>query len=252
MPEHILLMNRRPPRGRVPPQLRPYLFKKKHHSRRGKTYTVKAHRVSESHGKNRRPHKVRAHFVRTRSGGRTYVASHRSNRRHNPRSLGFGAMVKGVPGEFVAALIGAVGAIGIEWGWSKLAGKLPAQLQTGWGAVAAEAGLTLGVGYGLSKTKVVPQRMIAAGVIGSLVVISYSALKPLIAAKLNLTGLRDYQLYPGARRMAAYIPSNQAMLPGPGGGGGVGAYIPGNAIQNPAAAIRGVMGPGVGGIAPSY
>lgn len=240
MPEHILLMNpRRPRRGVVPPQLRPYLFKKKGHGgrrRKGRTYTVKPHRVTE-HRTNRRPHKVRAHYVR----------SYRSNRRHRHNPISLKGLVGGVPGELVAALIGAVGAIGIEWGWSKVATKLPATFQTGWGAVAAEAGLALVAGYGLGKALPSQKRMINAGVVGSLVVIGYSALKPIVAAKLGLSGLHDYRLY----GMNAYIPGRPA-LPAPPGVGRLSAYIPGNPIQNPAAALRGVMGPGVGGVAPSY
>lgn len=241
MAEHILLMNPRRKGGRrrrrgsarkgvVPPQLRPYLF--------GRRHKKHAHRENPRRHKSHRRNPRRSHAI---------VMRPRYRRRGNPRSLFGGSGMSSIKKQVIGAGVGITGAIVMDVAWSKLRPRLPASMQSGYMASAVEAGAVLALGWGLGKYVMPRQKEeIRAGVVGALTVIGFQVLYPLISAKLGLSGLGAYMAPPGAAMLPAPAAVRHMPL------ADYSAYrltSPAPGVQNAAAAIRGNMSPGVGGVA---
>lgn len=97
----------------------------------------------------------------------------RSARRRNPAGLNLNS----IKGRVLPAITGAVGAMIVDKGFDMLGDKLPAALQSGWGRVAAKAGVALLAGYALEKTKVLDATSRTSLIAGSLTVIAYQAIQ---------------------------------------------------------------------------
>jgi hypothetical protein len=182
------------------------------------------------------------------------------NPRRRSRGMGGFSTRSILSGMVIPAAIGAGGGIALDVAWGYLAPKLPTTFQSGWGAALGQGATAVGLGWALSKAMPRQRHAIAAGVVGALVIVVYNAVKPTLATILpgGVAGLGapgDYTAYRlprvtygrtvAPRRMGAYLPG--AALPAlPRKVGYIG---PGSSIQNPAAAMRGNMGPGVGGVA---
>lgn len=113
----------------------------------------------------------------------------------------------------VPAGIGAASAVVLNIGWGYLAPNLPASVQTGMGALAAQAGVVVVAGAVLSRAMPSSSRNITAGVVGALTVVAYSALSSLLSGTSFAMG--DYRHY---RRMGAYMAMPGAgarLLPSP-------------------------------------
>lgn len=251
MPEHILLMNPRRRRRAVrkthrnfmprPHWVAPHFSR----SRSGRIERVSGHRANP-----RRRHRVRGHFMRDAllGGRRVWVRPHRSNPRRSFSRASFG----GLEGLIMPTLAGAAGGIALDFAWTKLSPKLPTTFQSGWGAFAGEAVAAVAIGWGLGKVMPRQKREIMAGVVGALVIVTYQALQPMLASSLGISGLNDYTAYPTGGRVGAYMPPRASApfaLPPPSGVSGVDIVSPASAVQDAARALRGNMGPGVGGVA---
>lgn len=235
MTEQILLMN--PRKGRMPAGLARYWAKK----RRRKRHANPKPRRRAVRAKSSRRHRRRIHFKRTvrryAAAARRHVYRHR-RRRSNPRFSVAG--IKGqVVGTVVPAVIGGVGAVGLDLAWGYGAGYLPAPLQTGWGATGAKVGAALLIGYALSRFTPVSKRAVASGVLGAVTVIAYQAIRDFAKTTFpdakGLGGYADYIDYSVLNRagMGAYMPGGRPQLgfvnPAPlldQSVPGMGAYMP--------------------------
>lgn len=245
MTEHILLMNPRR-KGRMPPALARYWA-----SRRGKGRTH-ASNPRKRRRINPRPYRVRhavaGHFARSAmaAGRRVWVRRHMSNPRGSIREH-----MAGLQGLIMPTVAGAVGGIALDFAWTKLSPKLPTTFQTGWGAFAGEAVAAVALGWGLGKVMPRQRKEIMAGVVGALVIITYQAIQPMLASSLGIAGVGDYTAYNTGGRVGAYMPAGnpQFALPAPVRVAGLGITTPASVVQDATAALRGNMGPGVGGVA---
>lgn len=211
MTEQILLLNprRKSRRGRMPAGLARYWASK----RRRRLSNPRRHRL-RARRRNPRRHHVRSYTER-RGRRRIYVRGHASNprryrrRQRNPRGE-IGTMLQDY---IVPAGIGAASAVVLNIGWGYLAPNLPASVQTGMGALAAQAGVVVVAGAVLSRAMPSSSRNITAGVVGALTVVAYSALSSLLSGTSFAMG--DYRHY---RRMGAYMAMPGAgarLLPSP-------------------------------------
>jgi hypothetical protein len=247
MTESVLLLNPRRRRRRgMPAGLRRYWATRRRR--------VSNPRRRRSHHRNPR-HRVRAYTERRR--GRTiHVRGHYSNprryRRHrrNPRG-DVGTLLSDY---LIPAGIGAASAVVLNIGWGYLAPSLPTSVQTGIGALAAQAGLVIVAGAVLSRSMPGSSRGINAGVVGALTVVAYSALANMLQGTSfapNMSGLHDYRRY----RVGAYMPGTAATaLPAPARAavaarrmGRVGWVSPAARLAGPMGAYMTYRGPAYGG-----
>jgi hypothetical protein len=208
MTESVLLLNPRRRRRRgMPAGLRRYWATRRRR--------VSNPRRRRAHRRNPRHH-VRAYTER-RAGRRIRVRGHYSNprryRRHrrNPRG-DVGTLLSDY---LVPAGIGAASAVVLNIGWGYLAPSLPSSVQTGMGALAAQAGIVIVAGAVLSRAMPSSSRGINAGIVGALTVVAYSALASMLQGTsfgTSVSGLRDYRRY----RVGAYMPGTApTALPAP-------------------------------------
>lgn len=184
---------------------------------------------------NPRRRKRRAKKSR-RSRRRHGFRARRSRRLRNPR-MGLPS-VRGIAGEVTPALIGAVGAMGLDVAMAYA--PLPDALRSGWGRTAAQLAGALLLGFVASRVPFVGRRNAQIATLGALTIVAYNALRPLaadsIGAKVKgLSGLADFGDYQmGAYmnpRLGAYMNPAPALLPGRSpvaamqGASGMGAYI---------------------------
>jgi len=221
MTEQVLLLNprrRRRRSRRMPAGLARYWASK----RRRLSNPRRSHHRRRAHRYNPR-HRVRAYTERRR-GRRIYVRGHMSNprryRRHrrNPRDTA-GTLLSDY---LVPAGIGAGSAIVLNIAWGYLAPNLPESVQSGIGALAAQAGVVIVAGAVLSRAMPRHSRGITAGVVGALTVVAYSAATQLLSQSgFGVSGLHDYRRY---RRVGAYMAmpgAPAALLPARPGSAGV-------------------------------
>lgn len=181
--------------------------RRKRRAKRSKWYSVKAHQRNPRH--RRGGHKTRRRRLR------------------NPR---FGMpSVKSITGEIGPALIGAVGAMGLDIGMAYL--PLPTMLQSGWGKVAAQLGGALALGFIAAKIPGVGRSRAQAATLGALTIVAYNAIRPLAASTIGdkvkgLSGLADFGDFQG---MGAYMNPAPALLtrssPIANAQSGMGAYM---------------------------
>lgn len=110
----------------------------------------------------------------------------------------------------IGAGIGAVGAVGLDYVWQYVSGRLLAnypQLQTGYVGTLAKAGVALAAGWGASKVVGKPLAIAAAG--GALTVIAYQLLHQMIAANAPAAAI-PATTTAATPAMAAYMPNSMA------------------------------------------
>ena len=251
MTEQVLLLNpRRKRRGRrgMPAGLRRYWASK----RRRLANPRRRRRVARARRSNPRHRRVRAYSARR--SRRVYARSNprrMRRRRRNPRDM-TGTLLSDY---LLPAGIGAVSAVALNIAWGYIAPNLPESVQSGMGALAAQAGVVIVAGAVLSRAMPRHNRGITAGVVGALTVVAYSAATQLLSGSgFGVSGLHDYRRYRRVGNLNAYMrmPGASPMaLPARPGSGGVRA--PGNSPRigrvgwvSPSPALRGLRGPPMG------
>lgn len=177
----------------------------------------------------------------------------------NPLSL---PRMGGLEHEIVPAVVGGLGAIGVDIGLAYASPYLPTFLQSGWGRIGAQVIAAVGLGYGAGA--MIDRKTGTAVMAGALTITAYSALRQVLAPTLGanikgLSGLADFSDYSpmwsgysaagsnmGAYmrnpRMGAYMNPGQPVQPVGVGMGRLGrlGYTPGR-YMNPAARLSAYM-----------
>lgn len=205
MSEQILLLN---PRHK----------KRRHNKRRRARRRHNRRPVARRRRRTRARRHNRRFYVRARRRTRTrrhnrrrFVARRRHNRRytrrHNRRFSVPG--VGSLKSIIVPAVVGAFGALGIDYAWGYVSQQpmVPAQLKSGWGGIAAKAALALGlgaVGYKFARGQ---RKFVAWAVGGALTYQAIGVIRSLMSGQ-SMSGYIDYQAYnlPGSR-MSGYMRS---------------------------------------------
>lgn len=232
MTEQVLLLNPRRRSRRMPAGLARYWASR----RRRRLPNPRRRRIRARRANPR--HRVRP-YVERRARRRVYVRGHSSNprryrrRRRNPRGE-VGTLLQDY---LVPAGIGAASAVVLNIGWGYLAPNLPTSVQSGMGALAAQAGIVVVAGAVLSRAMPNASRGITAGVVGALTVIAYSGLSSLLSGTSFAMG--DYRHY----RMGAYMSPGAAARALPAPMRGRVAAKRGVGWMSPAPALRGLRGP---------
>jgi len=148
--------------------------------------------------------------ARRRNTGRRRYHARRHNRRYTRRYNRRGMSMPGVGSIrsiVVPALIGAGGAFVVDYAWGYVSGisQVPAYLKSGWGGIAAKAGLALGLGALGFKYAKGQRKFIAYMVGGALTYQAVGVIRSLMSGQ-PMSGYVDYQAYnlPGTR-MAGYM-----------------------------------------------
>jgi hypothetical protein len=139
---------------------------------------------------NRRRRSHHKHHARRRY--RAHNPRRRFRRYRNPREGGsFGPIM---PKYLMPALIGGVGAVGFDILWGYVEPKLPASLQGGWAATAAEVAVILAAMWGLDKALPRQRTKIGVAGLGALTIVAYNVVKGLAPQILpaGTPGLQGY------------------------------------------------------------
>jgi hypothetical protein len=189
--------------------------------------------------------------VRLSNPRRHHAVTRYRRRIRNPR-MPSAASIKGM---VIPAVVGGVGAVGLDYLWGYTAPYLPASLQAGYIGTVAKSAVAIGGGW--LAGKVIGRQAAAAGVVGALTVIAYQTIHQLIAGTLTAPTVSAAAAAPAATPgMSAYMPRRGQMgWVSPGStlrglhGARFGAYAPGIRAPQPGSS-RLVNTPG-GGVAPS-
>lgn len=179
-------------------------------------------RYWRSHRRGRHHSRARAVNPRRRAHRRHYrnprryrrYAAHYRRRRRNPRNGQTTAVIR----EFIVpALIGGVGAVGMNIVWGALEPNLPASLQSGWAASITEAATVLLAAWALGKAIPDERHAIGVAAVGALTVIGYTV----------LMGIAPQILPAGTPGLSAYMLAGPTRYPLRGlAGPGLRAYMP--------------------------
>ncbi len=230
MSESVLLLNPRRRRRGMPAGLKRYWASR----RRRRLENPRRHRrarASSSRRSRRRLYVMSNPRRHRRVHARRHHSRHRYRHLSNPRQIS----TRNLMGEYVMpAAIGAVGAVGLKIGWGYLAPHLPSAVQSGYGAIGAQAAVVLAAGFGLGKALPKHRRGIALGVVGALTVLAYNVAVQLLSQYApNLAGISDYTAYP----LGAYMAPTAGPLPAPAA---VPAPVRRLGWVSPAPALRGL------------
>lgn len=223
--------------GNLPPGLRRYWMQKRRGKRLANPRRPGAH-MAKSRRRHHRTHHLTSHQRRVRAGRKAArTRAKRYGRRHyfsrkrrasgadfginprrtyrrlkNPRRLsnpfaGFGT-VRGVTKLGTGAVIGAGGAVALDYLWQWGSGYLPASWNSGYLGTAAKAAVALLAGWGVSKVAGKPVAIAMSG--GALTVIAYQLIHQLIAtnapqASIPATTTTATPALPGMHGMNAYM-----------------------------------------------
>ncbi len=237
MSAQILLLNPRHKKRRSNRRRRA----RRSNRRRAQPAGLRRYQAARRRRRPNRRHKGR-YYMRARRSNRRRVArrprrhyARRANRRFVRRSNrlrlpGMGS----IKGMIVPAVVGAGGALLIDYAWSHVTAQpmVPAALKSGWGGIAAKAGVALGLGALGFKFARGQRKMVAYMVGGALTVQALGVIRSLMNGQ-PLSGYIDYQAYnlPGTR-MGGYMRSGPAML------GDLGDWFsPAAVIQPPGTAV---------------
>lgn len=208
MSEQILLLNPRRLRNRKRPR---------RHNRRRMSALQRKYFGKRSHNrKRRRPAMGAAYRKRSHNRKRPRRYNRLRSRRHNRRTMSMPSLNlsgRGIVRNFlVPGAIGAVGSVGLDWAWGKLAPRLtfiPVSLQSGWGGTAVRVGFAvlataLAAKFAPAKFK---RPLLVAGAGAVTITLGTAFAGAARSAGVPLSGYVDYQSYalPGAS-MGAYMP----------------------------------------------
>ena len=204
--------------------------RKRRHKKHARRRVHARRRSRRTHARRRRHSLIVARKVNPRRRRRVHAVRHHRRRRvRNPRFS-----VGGITRQLVPAAIGGVGAIGADIALGYATPYLPSFLTAGYGKVAAQVGVALGLGFVTRRVLKKPD-LANSVVMGALTVAAYSLIKTLVKqAAPTVPGLSgsDYMSMP----MGAYMQSPPLGYVDPAptlqGMDGLGAYMPGTGMSD--------------------